>query len=542
MFLARFKIKKILVAVAIIIVTALIAGMVSNYSNMKSIKYSADELSNEILPNTFDFLAVEQGITRVHMWFLDASATKYKEGFQDGLEKAKRDFEFTNKHIDNLIKMHAQMGEEEMVKELKNFKAEFSQYYEAGKKMAQEYIKNGTEAGNKAMLEFEPISDKLLPQLKKWLKEHKDELRDSITRIDSKVGTTLYTSLLFSIVIIIVTLISFMGIIRVLYSIGDLEEYLKRLKELDFASTIKLEGDNEVSFIANSLQSVVNNIKDFISDVKNTSRDNAATSKELSHTALKVGKNVEDSVSIVNSATAKAKEIEDKMSDFILNANRSKDEILIANKTLNEAKDNIMELSLKVEETASIESELSRSMENLSHEANEIKNILVVISDIAEQTNLLALNAAIEAARAGEHGRGFAVVADEVRQLAERTQKSLSEINATINVVVQSIVDASGKMSENSKDIHDLTVVAKEVEDKINKTVGIVNGAVEVSEQSVDDFENTGKNIEVIVNEIEKINEISSNNARNVEEIAAAAEHLNSMTEELNQKLMKFNT
>jgi methyl-accepting chemotaxis protein len=123
----------------------------------------------------------------------------------------------------------------------------------------------------------------------------------------------------------------------------------------------------------------------------------------------------------------------------------------------------------RIQRVANKEHELSDNLQTLAGNAQETKQILTTIGDIADQTNLLALNAAIEAARAGEHGRGFAVVADEVRKLAERTQKSLAETAATINILIQAINDNSESLNKNMDEMMDLTTYVGSVDNKMGE-------------------------------------------------------------------------
>lgn len=364
--------------------------------------------------------------------------------------------------------------------------------------------------------------------------------------IDENSASQIKSFLMISIVLLLLSLGATLFIITRTISkpLNDLIERANNLSSGDGDLTRKLEviGSDEIAQASASINRFIEKVRLLISEAKNLSNENSSISHELSSTSLEVGRAVETAMNIVGNTTTRAQILKQEMNTGITEAKVGKEELLKANAFLSEANRAILELTQEIQTSAATEIELAHKIQQLSLDASQVKDILVVIGDIADQTNLLALNAAIEAARVGEHGRGFAVVADEVRKLAERTQKSLQEINATINVIVQAITDSSEQMTSNSKKVESLATTASGVESKINNMFMVMNKATHVSDKTAENYLKTGSDIEVMIDNVAQINDISSQNARSVEEIAGAAEHLSKMTEMLNLKLSEFRT
>ncbi len=369
------------------------------------------------------------------------------------------------------------------------------------------------------------------------------KMRDEANaKILSLVSSIIITSLIIASVIwLVVTFVANKTIVQPIKNIAHITEDLAR-GEGDLTKRVEVESNDEIKDVAKNVNEFIQKVHLSIDEAKKLGIDNSSIANELSVTANQVGLNVEKSVSIVNSTAKNAEQTSLEIETFVGSAMSSKEDMLEANEMLSSARDEIISLTSKVQNSVEAEAELAQKIEELSSDTEQVKDVLTVISDIADQTNLLALNAAIEAARAGEHGRGFAVVADEVRKLAERTQKSLSEINATISIIVQATSSASDEMNANAKEMSNLSVIASEVESKIESTTQIVNNATQASQKIVEDFEYTGKQINNFVGKMGEINSISSNNARSVEEIASAAEHLHNLTDDLSGKLDQFQT
>jgi len=364
--------------------------------------------------------------------------------------------------------------------------------------------------------------------------------------INENTASQIQSFLLISVLLLILSLGMTLFIITRTISkpLNDLIQRADNLSSGDGDLTRKLEviGNDEIAIASNSINRFIEKVRILISEAKNLSNENSSISHELSSTSLEVGRAVETSMQIVGNTTSKAQLLKNELSEGIGEAKEGKTELVKANDFLNDANNAILELTKDIQKSAATEIELAHRIQQLSSDASQVKDILVVIGDIADQTNLLALNAAIEAARAGEHGRGFAVVADEVRKLAERTQKSLQEINATINVIVQAIMDSSEQMTSNSKKVESLATTASDVETKINNMFQVMHNATNLSDKTTENYLKTGTDIESMITNITQIDDISSQNARSVEEIASAAEHLSRMTETLNLKLSEFRT
>ena len=371
----------------------------------------------------------------------------------------------------------------------------------------------------------------------------KSMLKEYTPIIEAKIGNlqrlSLVVQLSFGVLIVILLILVNRSIVT------PIKHLIKAGKELtdgdgDLTKRLTSNSNDEISEANHHINNFIQKVQTVLSGIIETSSNNSNISKTLEDAAQDVGERSDSQNSELNDVVQESNVMRNDLREAIIEAEHGKENLEKSSMTLEETKEDILVLVSRVQDSSQLQVELADSLSQLSSDAEEVKNVLTVISDIAEQTNLLALNAAIEAARAGEHGRGFAVVADEVRKLAERTQKSLSEINATINVIVQAIIDSSSEMNKSSSQIEELASISMNVGEKINATVEIMNESTRMSENILDGYRQNAQKTDNIISKIHHISEISNENKESVDEVAKASAHLHQLTDELGVRLNEF--
>jgi len=363
------------------------------------------------------------------------------------------------------------------------------------------------------------------------------DISDSIHNKNEIITKLLIASALFIVFLHFATLYASKFVVS-----NPLHRFINEVRGIgtDLTKRVSINSKDEIGEVAKFMNMFLETTATVISTVKETSNQNAKVSSQLSDISINEKKQTDKSCLLVNEMLTNIHSIRDTVNNGFKDTEESFVKIDETNHALQDVKDDSREVFNKIDNISQRSSDFSQRVDGLKSQVSDIKDILVVISDIAEQTNLLALNAAIEAARAGEHGRGFAVVADEVRKLAERTQNSLKSSDMTINALSQTIMETVDEISLQADSMNEINEINESIGQKIEHTALRISDAKDISEKSFNESKKMVKMISIMVDETTDVECISKGSNTSMIKLTQMAQELNDMTESLNQKLDEF--
>lgn len=313
------------------------------------------------------------------------------------------------------------------------------------------------------------------------------------------------------------------------FSNGDLTISVKPEKEGDDIAKLFIGFNQSIQNIKNLMGQVF----EAVQATASASNEISSSTEELAAGSQEQSAQTSEIASAVNQMTAAIIQSSKHANDVMDNANLSLKSANEGNSAVQNTIDGMIKISAVVEKAATTVQELGNGSE-------QIGEIIQVINDIADQTNLLALNAAIEAARAGEQGRGFAVVADEVRKLAERTTKATKEIADMIKRIQNDTNEAVISMNEGTKEVSAGKELAKKAGYALQQIIGGASQVSEIASQVAAAGEEQSATAEQITKNIESISSVTHQAASGTQQIARAAEDLNRLTENLHRLISQF--
>jgi len=266
---------------------------------------------------------------------------------------------------------------------------------------------------------------------------------------------------------------------------------------------------NELSILSENVNSFIKKIDHTILEVKQSSHYQTSLANTLATLTSSLRAKTSESDSMAKETMEHLNSIRMSLDVTVKGSQEIFDTSKESENALSHTNESIDNISNKISLTSQSTQELNDEFTQLISDIENLKDITAVIKDISDQTNLLALNAAIEAARAGEHGRGFAVVAEEVRSLSDRTNKAISEVDATLSVIVQSMNSATQKIEDNSGVVEELVGEGEEVKNNFNSIRDVISQNVSISKISLDSIVAMNGNIVSIIEQIQYMSALS---------------------------------
>lgn len=434
----------------------------------------------------------------------------------------------------------------ERKQEVTKLKSQLDIMYDAGVNMAYTYIKTGTEAGNALMKGAGGFDDKssqlaesldvIASQLIKALVEG-DEQAMLVNQETHKLA--MLSSLLSGVVII--ASILFLRR-RILPTLHELDQSLRNIADGAKDLTLRLseEGKDELSDIAKSFNRFISGIHHLIIETNDKAIRLSSEGKQMTFASVETSKGMEQLQSQTSNITHSIAQMQSTMKDVAshaenaaLAAKQSDDDAKHVEQVVNESKVSINNLAKGVGEASDALVSLEKNTENVG-------SILDVIRGIAEQTNLLALNAAIEAARAGEQGRGFAVVADEVRTLAGRTQESTEQIQNMITALQKGSNAAVNVMAQSREQADASVEHAEQASEALSRIAGSISNISSMATQIATSMDQQSSVSDDITSSISNISDAAQSTSSNAEQSHLASKQVLGHAQNLTQTMGGF--
>jgi methyl-accepting chemotaxis protein len=283
-------------------------------------------------------------------------------------------------------------------------------------------------------------------------------------------------------------------------------------------------------------------IRDMLTRVDHAVDTTSAAAGQISGASTQLATATEQQAAQADELAAAMEEMSRTIVDNAEGATRTAKIAEESGETARESGAVILETVEKMRAIGDVVEQSAETVNQLGASSEKIGEIVATIDEIADQTNLLALNAAIEAARAGEHGKGFAVVADEVRQLAERTAQATAEIESMIRSVQDETDSAVRSIEQGRGEVQDGIELADQAGEAFEAIVGQVQSVAEQVDGIAAATEEQSTTSEQISRNVESISTVSGEAARGVNEIAQSAHQLDTLTEDLTSLLNQFDT
>lgn len=398
-------------------------------------------------------------------------------------------------------------------------------------------------AGEMLQTAYMPIKDQNGEIIGMWYVGVSQEL------IDSTVSATMFTINIVNVIIVIATVIAMLVFTK--YQIANrlkrVASALEKAGNGDFTNELEDKSNDEIGILVKSYMKMKQNLSNLIHTVAETSHQVSSSAEELSASAEETSKATENitmaiqevaesadrDTEMTENAMNAANDISTGMDQIENNMTKVKEAALLSGEKSNAGIDVLRKVINQMNIINENTNSISSNINELGNKSGEIEEIIKLITDVAEQTNLLALNAAIEAARAGEHGRGFAVVADEVRKLAEQASESSGQISQLVKEIQTGIEQSVSSMAEGRESVREgikLADKAGESFSEISEAIDVVISQVQEVSAAITQIASRLDNLVAAINE--RV-EIAKNTAMNNQNIAAAAEEQNASMEEI---------